>query len=77
MGLAFDTVSDDLIVVDSWNGIFGLNMKTGEKKQFVSEKTVIGSSVRKLSLLLSTASFNKNHFTESTPSEILQLSCGG
>ena len=56
MSLAFDTISDNLIVVDTASGIFELNLKTGEKKQFVSEKTVIGISVRKLSTLVSIVS---------------------
>lgn len=46
LGLAFDTIGDNLIVMDSADGIFELNLDNGQKKQLVSDKDVIGSSVR-------------------------------
>lgn len=46
--MAFDTISEKhLIILDAYNGVFELNMENGEKKQIVSNKAVIGSSVRK------------------------------
>lgn len=46
LGLAFDTISDKMIVMDSSNGVFELNLKNGEKTRLVSDTDVIGSSVR-------------------------------
>lgn len=45
-GIAFDTISDNLIVVEVTNGIFELDVKSGEKTQLVSNKVVIESAVR-------------------------------
>ena len=45
LGLAFDTKTENLIVMDTSTGIFELNLKTGQKKQLVSDKDVIGSQV--------------------------------
>ncbi|XP_037032227.1 adipocyte plasma membrane-associated protein-like isoform X2 [Bradysia coprophila] len=36
LGIAFDTISDDLIVADAYYGIWSVNPKTGDKKQLVS-----------------------------------------
>lgn len=36
LGIAFDTISDDLIVADAYYGIWSVNEKTGDKKQLVS-----------------------------------------
>lgn len=47
LGMAFDTISDNLIVMDTTDGIFELNLTSGEKKHFVSDKAVIGLIVRK------------------------------
>ena len=44
--MSFDINPDNLIVMDSSDGIFELNMKTGEKVHLVSEKAEIGTSVR-------------------------------
>lgn len=44
--MSFDTISENIIVLDTTDGVFELNIKNGEKKQFVSDKTVIGSTVR-------------------------------
>lgn len=46
LGLAFDTIGDNLIVMDTSSGIFELNLKDGKKKQLVKSTDVIGSSVR-------------------------------
>jgi hypothetical protein len=46
LGMAFDVNPDNLIVMDTSNGIYELNMKTGEKRHLVSEKAEIGSNVR-------------------------------
>lgn len=46
LGLAFDTIGDNLIVMDSSNGVFELSLLDGKKKQLVSGSTDIGSSVR-------------------------------
>ena len=48
VGMAFDTQSDNLIVLDSSQGVFELNLKTGQKTQLVSDKDVIGSQVRQI-----------------------------
>lgn len=44
--MAFDTISENLIVMDTSSGIFELNPKTGDKKQLVSDDAEIGISVR-------------------------------
>ena len=46
--MALDTQSDNLIVLDSSQGVFELNLKTGQKTQLVSDKDVIGSQVRRI-----------------------------
>lgn len=46
LGLAFDTIGDNLIVMDSSNGVFELSLLDGKKKQLVSGSIDIGSSVR-------------------------------
>ena len=48
VGMALDTQSDNLIVLDSSQGVFELNLKTGQKTQLVSDKDVIGSQVRRI-----------------------------
>lgn len=48
LGLAFDTIGDNLIVMDTSSGVFELNLKTKEKKQLVSETVIIGAGVRSL-----------------------------
>lgn len=47
LGLAFDTIGDNLIVMDTTAGVFELSLKNGQKKQLVSETDVIGVDVRK------------------------------
>lgn len=44
--MAFDTVGNNLIVMHSLHGVFEVDLKTGEKKQLVFEKDVIGDEVR-------------------------------
>lgn len=46
LGMAFDTISENLIVTDTANGIFELNVENGKKKQIVSSKVELGSEVR-------------------------------
>lgn len=46
LGLAFDTISDKLIVMHSSDGIFEVDLKSGSKKQLLSADTVIGDEVR-------------------------------
>ena len=43
--IEFDTISDSLIVMHSFQGIFQVDLKTGSKKQLVSEKEIIGVEV--------------------------------
>jgi adipocyte plasma membrane-associated protein len=45
LGMAFDTISDSLIVMHSYHGIFQVDLKTGGKKQLVTEETVVGVEV--------------------------------
>jgi adipocyte plasma membrane-associated protein len=47
LGMAFDTISDSLIVMHSFEGIFQIDLKTGKKKQLVSEKEIVGDDVRR------------------------------
>lgn len=44
--MAFDTISDSLIVMHSFEGIFQVDLKTGEKKRLVTDKDVVGEEVR-------------------------------
>lgn len=44
--MAFDTITDKLIVMHSSQGIFEVDMKSRAKKQLVSENDVIGKNVR-------------------------------
>lgn len=46
LGLAFDTIGDNLIVMHSHHGVFEVDLKSGSKKQLVSEADVIGKAVR-------------------------------
>lgn len=46
LGMAFDTIGNNLIVVHSYQGVFEVDLKTGEKNQLVSESVVIGDEVR-------------------------------
>lgn len=46
--MAFDADEENLIVMHSLLGVFEVNRKTGEKKQLVTEKDVIGLKVRVL-----------------------------
>jgi len=46
LGISFDTLNADiLIVLDSDEGIFELNLKNGEKKLLISSNTIIGAKV--------------------------------
>lgn len=45
LGLAFDTISDDLIVADAYYGIWSVNPKTGDKKQLVSPNVKLDGDV--------------------------------
>ncbi|CRL06686.1 CLUMA_CG019603, isoform A [Clunio marinus] len=42
LGMAHDTIGDNLIVVDAYYGLWELNLKSGDKKQLVSPDKVIG-----------------------------------
>lgn len=44
--MALDTIADNLIVMHSSDGIFKVDLKSGEKIQLVSESDVIGIDVR-------------------------------
>lgn len=46
LGLSFDTISNSLIVVDTYYGIFSLNLDNGSQRHLVTEKTLIGTHVR-------------------------------
>lgn len=46
LGMAFDTISDSLIVMQSYEGIFQVDLKTGKKNQLVSRDDVVGDEVR-------------------------------
>lgn len=43
--MAFDTITENLIVMDTSTGIFEFNPKTGVKNLLVSAETIIGFSV--------------------------------
>lgn len=45
LGLAFDTISDNLLVVDAYYGLWEVNLKDGSKKQLVSPDMPIGINV--------------------------------
>lgn len=46
LGLAFDTQGDNLIVVDSYYGLWEVNLNSKQKKQLVPPDQVIGVKVR-------------------------------
>lgn len=46
LGMAFDTIGDNLIVMHSLQGVFEVDLKTGKKNQLVSESDIIGNKVR-------------------------------
>lgn len=48
--MAWDTTSENMIVMDTSSGIFDFNTKTGIRKLLVSDKDVIGTSVRQFSV---------------------------
>lgn len=43
LGLAFDTITENLIVTDTSTGIFEFNLTTGQKKQLVLNTTHLGN----------------------------------
>lgn len=43
LGLAFDTITENLIVMDTSTGIFEFNTTTGQKKQLVFHTTHLGN----------------------------------
>lgn len=45
LGIAFDTISDDLIVADAYYGIWSVNTKTGDKKQLVKPNVKLDGEV--------------------------------
>lgn len=45
LGMAFDTIGNNLIVMHSLQGVFTVDVTTGEKTQLVSEKDVMGDDV--------------------------------
>jgi hypothetical protein len=44
--MAFDTIGQNLIVMHSFEGVFEVDLMSGEKKQLVSEQDMIGVDVR-------------------------------
>jgi len=69
LGMSFDTISENIIVLDTTDGVFELNIKNGEKKQFVSDKTVIGSTDARPVKFFNSVTVAKNgdiYFTDST-----------
>lgn len=45
LGMAFDTISDSLIVADAYYGIWSVDLKTGKKQQLVSPKEELDGEV--------------------------------
>lgn len=45
LGMAFDTIGNNLIVMHSLMGVFAVDLKTGDKTQLVYETDVIGDDV--------------------------------
>jgi adipocyte plasma membrane-associated protein len=45
LGLAFDTQGDNLIVADTYYGLWEVDLKTNQKKQLVKPETNIGINV--------------------------------
>jgi hypothetical protein len=45
LGMNFDTQGDNLIVADSNDGIFEVNLKSGQKKRLISPDYFIGTLV--------------------------------
>ena len=45
LGMAFDTISENLIVMHSSDGVFVVDVKTGKQKRLVSNSDVIGDDV--------------------------------
>lgn len=50
LGMAFDVLGNNLIVIHSSLGVFEVNLENGEKKVLVSDDDVIGEDVRILSI---------------------------
>lgn len=48
LGMAFDTLGDNLIVIHSYDGVYEVDLKNGNKKLLVSRKDIIGKEVRNL-----------------------------
>lgn len=46
LGMAFDVLNDNILVIHSYLGIFEVNINTGEKKLLISNEEVIGDDVR-------------------------------
>ena len=46
LGLSFDKVGGNLIIIDTSSGFFELNLKSLEKEELVSAEVVIGDRVR-------------------------------
>lgn len=46
LGSAFDIKENSLIVIQSYEGVYEVNIETGEKKLLVSRNDVIGDNVR-------------------------------
>lgn len=45
LGMAFDTQGDNLIVADTYYGLWEVDLKTNQKKQLVKPETTIGVNV--------------------------------
>lgn len=50
LGLAHDTQGDNLIVIDTYYGLWEVNLKTSQKKQLVTPEQVIGVKVSRIKL---------------------------
>lgn len=46
LGFAFDISENNLIVMQSYEGVYEVNIESGEKKLLVSRNDVIGETVR-------------------------------
>lgn len=58
--MAFDTITDSLIVMHSLEGIFQVDLKTGKKTQLVSAKDVVGDDVKRPIRLFNSIAVAKN-----------------
>ena len=52
LGIAFDTMGENLIVVHSSKGIFEVDLKSGDQKLLVSDQDLIGTEVSQRTLII-------------------------